>query len=419
MRGRQFVSPVLVRNGTSTVLRHIPLDQPTFREAKLQSLLFEHPEMIPVREIEPIFDGLHPLARELRVGSGFIDLVFMNDQGYLTLVETKLWRNPEARRTVVAQLIDYASHVSTWTYDELRQAVLDSRKGDPPGSTDPLVELVRDGDEDVNEREFVDRVNRNLRLGRFVLLIIGDGIREGVEQMADFLNQTPRLQFTLGLVEMGLYAVDPKADPSEFYVQPRIVARTREVTRAVVEIRTPVQPDDIHVSVPVEPVEPDDGITVMDFLDRLSQSSSPAVVSFAKWVIENAPKHGLTIVWGDAGPLLKYQDDDTGHSFTFGQLNRNGTLAFTHRLRQRCDKLGLDSSICRRYLDQVAALIPGATRYSHRTPAGKELEGVGKSVHKGEPLDRLVPHGLEWFKIIDATVQEIRMALEHRDDDGE
>ena len=36
MRTRQFVSPVLVRNGTTTVLRHIPLDQPTFREADLQ-----------------------------------------------------------------------------------------------------------------------------------------------------------------------------------------------------------------------------------------------------------------------------------------------------------------------------------------------------------------------------------------------
>ena len=375
--------------------------------------------MIPVGEIEPIFDGLLPLARELRVERGFIDLVFMNDQGYLTLVETKLWRNPEARRTVVAQLIDYASHVSTWTYDELRQAVLDNRKGDGPGSSDPLVELAHDGDEEVNEREFVDRVNRNLRLGRFVLLIIGDGIREGVEQMADFLNQTPRLQFTLGLVEMGLYAVDPKADPSEFYVQPRIVARTREVTRAVVEIRTPVQPDDIRVSVPVDKAKAEDGLTVMAFLERLSRKSSPAVVGFAKWVIEKAPEHGLTIAWGDAGPLLKYLDDDTGHAFTFGQLNWKGILTDTHRLARRCQKLGLDSLIYRRYLDQLAALIPGAACYSHRTPSGRELEGVGKSVHKGERLGRLVNHGPEWFKIIDATVQDICAALENRDDDGE
>ena len=157
--------------------------------------------------------------------------------------------------SVVAQIIDYASHLSTWTYDALRQAVLSCRHNDAGTSSDPLVDLASDGADDVDEREFVDRMNRNLRLGRFVLLIVGDGIHEGVEQMADFLNQTPQLQFTLGLVEMGLYALDDKAHPADFFVQPRIVARTREVTRAVVEITTPVQPDAIHVSVPPTPTK--------------------------------------------------------------------------------------------------------------------------------------------------------------------
>ena len=90
MTTRQFVSPVLVRNGTATVLHHIPFGKRAFKEADLQALLFAHPTLIPVGDIEPIFDGLRPLARELRVGSGFIDLVFMNDEGYLALVETKL-----------------------------------------------------------------------------------------------------------------------------------------------------------------------------------------------------------------------------------------------------------------------------------------------------------------------------------------
>ena len=419
MKARQFAAPVLVRNGSATVLRRVPLDEPRFREADLQALLFAHPTLIPVGDIEPIFDRLRPLARELRVRSGFIDLVFMNDEGYLTLVETKLWRNPEARRTVVAQLIDYASHLSTWTYTKLRQAVLESQS-DAQASTDPLIDLVDDDDEGVNEREFVDRINRNLRLGRFVLLIVGDGIHEDVEQMADFLNQTPQLQFTLGLVEMGLYAVDPKAEPPEFYVQPRIIARTREVTRAVVEIKTTVQPDEILVSVPPAETETQSGrakITESDFIEQLLLSSSPEVVRFAKWVIENAQAHGLTITWGDAGPLLKYEDAETGHSFTFGQLSRRGTLASTHRLSGAFRKHGLDRSICRRYLDQVAALIPGATVYKDRTPSGKEQEGIGKGVKKGEPLDPLVTRGPEWFKIINATVQDIREALETRDND--
>ena len=56
MKARQFVAPVLVRNGSATVLRRVPLDEPRFREADLQALLFAHPTLIPVGDIEPIFD---------------------------------------------------------------------------------------------------------------------------------------------------------------------------------------------------------------------------------------------------------------------------------------------------------------------------------------------------------------------------
>ena len=425
MKDRQFVTPVLVRDGEATPLRRVPFDERTFDELALQDLLFAHPALIPAGDIEPLFAGLRPLARELPVGGGFLDLIFMNGEGYLTLVETKLWRNPEARRTVVAQIIDYASHLSTWTYDELRQAVLACRNNAAGASSDdPLVDLASDGDDDMDEREFVDRMNRNLRLGRFVLLIVGDGIHEGVEKMADFLNQTPQLQFTLGLVEMGLYALEDKAQPADFFVQPRIVARTREVTRAVVEIKTTVQPDEIHVSVPPTPTKtPGERrpITERAFLDQLSESTSPEVVKFAESVLEQAPAHDLTITWGEAGPLLRYEDE-TGHRFTFGKLSRRGTLGDTHWLCGQCLRRGLDASIYQSYLDQVAALIPGATRRRFRTPKGTELEHVAISdgpKKGGPPLTTLVTHGPEWFEIIDATVRKIREALENRDDSAE
>ena len=302
--------------------------------------------------------------------------------------------------------------------------MLSCRRNDAVASSDPLVDLASDGDDDMDERAFVDRMNRNLRLGRFVLLIVGDGIHEGVEKMADFLNQTPQLQFTLGLVEMGLYALDDKAQPADFFVQPRIVARTREVTRAVVEIKTTVQPDAIHVSVPPTPTKAQGErrpLTESAFLEQLSESSSPEVVTFAQGVLEQAPAHDLTITWGEGGPLLRYEDE-TGHRFTFGKLSRGGTLGDTHWLGGQCLRRGLDASIYQSYLDQVAALIPGATRRRVRTPKGTELEYVATSdgpKKGGPPLATLVTHGPEWFEIIDATVRKIREALENLDDHTE
>ena len=158
------------------------------------------------------------------------------------------------------------------------------------------------------------------------------------------------------------------------------------------------------------------------FLKRLSTTSSPEVVVFVKWVIEQASAHDLTIAWGDAGPLLKYEDADAGHSFTLGQLSWRGRLSSTQRLSRRVQKLGLDASIYQVYLDQVAALIPGAIRRRFRAPSGKEWEQVAtsESPNKGIPrLDPLVTHGPEWFTIIDATVRKIRAALENRDDSAD
>ncbi|MCC7020824.1 MAG: hypothetical protein IT332_13765 [Ardenticatenales bacterium] len=82
-------------------MARVPLGEASYNEDWLQQLLFEHPQLLPVAEIEPWFDGLLPVARELPTAAGPLDLLFINPRGYLTLVETKLWRNPTARREVV------------------------------------------------------------------------------------------------------------------------------------------------------------------------------------------------------------------------------------------------------------------------------------------------------------------------------
>lgn len=48
-------------------------------------------------------------------------------------------------------------------------------------------------------------VARHLRRGEFLLLIIGDGIREGVESIVDFVQRHSGLHFNLALVEAALY----------------------------------------------------------------------------------------------------------------------------------------------------------------------------------------------------------------------
>jgi len=135
----------------------------------------------------------------------------MNSKGYITIVETKLWRNPEDRRSVVAQIIDYAKEIAEWSYEQFVEAIkrsipYKSRSGDP------LVDQFSDieGD-DFDQIVFIDRVIRNLLKGRLLLLIVGDGIQEGVEKMAGFLQQTPHLGYSLALVELAIYRESPES----------------------------------------------------------------------------------------------------------------------------------------------------------------------------------------------------------------
>jgi len=99
------------------------------------------------------------------------------------LVECKLWRNPEGRREVVGQILDYAKELSRWSSSDLHREVNRRLKRDG----NPLLEMVRAVEPKVDEIQFNDALTANLRRGRFLLLIVGDGIREGVEAIAEYL----------------------------------------------------------------------------------------------------------------------------------------------------------------------------------------------------------------------------------------
>jgi len=367
MENDQHATPIIIRDETSTILQRVPFREGLFDENWLQQLLFENRTILPFNELEPAFTGSIPIVRELPTGAGPVDLLYMNSKGYITLVETKLWRNPEARRSVVAQIIDYAKEIAEWTYDSLISAIKSTNRS--KYLKDPLVEMFCDIEEDFDERLFIDRVTRNLQTGRFLLLIVGDGIQEGVQKMADFLQQTPHLGYTLSLVELAVYRESPE-NMRTLYIQPRVLARTKEITRAIVELKSPSLRSDIVVSLPPEPSGKSKSsrrrITEEEFMEELQRSSGSEAVNFAKWILEQAEDRGIRIDWKDAGPLLKYDDPESGEFFTLGQLQKGGFLTSTSRLCGRFERLGWPSNACDDYLDEVASMIPSATKKSFR-----------------------------------------------------
>ena len=56
-----------------------------------------------------------------------------------------------------------------------------------------------------DEADFIDIVTKNISTARFLLMIVGDGIREGVEKMVSFLNSNPTMQYRFALCELEIY----------------------------------------------------------------------------------------------------------------------------------------------------------------------------------------------------------------------
>ena len=218
------------------LIPRIPLGAPAteggISEQELQTLLFHHPQALPIDSIDAAYADTVPICLELSTAAGYVDALFVNALGRITIAEFKLWRNPQARREVIGQILDYTREIASWSYEDLQREV--SKTLQKGGNV--LFDLVRATAPETDEAEFVDRVTRHLQRGEFLLLIIGDGIRESAENIVDFVQKHSGLHFNLALVEAALY----RDKDNSVIVQPRVLARTEIIQRVVFEDgRTP------------------------------------------------------------------------------------------------------------------------------------------------------------------------------------
>ena len=227
---RQHAAPVLLSEDGASILSQLSLGSgpEQINEDDIQTIIHQHPGCLPISEIDPIFADAVPICRELTTSAGYIDNLLLTAGGLPVLVECKLWRNPQARREVVGQIIDYAKDLARWTVSDLQREV--ARSTGRGGNA--IVEILGEAGFEVDEVGLADAITANLKRGRFLLLIVGDGIREGVEAIAEYLQDNAGLHFTLGLVELPVFLLP---DGQRLFL-PRVLARTTLINRTVVAV---------------------------------------------------------------------------------------------------------------------------------------------------------------------------------------
>jgi len=183
--------------------------------ASFPSLILSIPEL-EVSETEKLL-----VTRELSTSRGAIDVLIITRNLDIVLIETKLFRNPESHRTVVAQTIDYIRALSEIDMDYLKNNFKNSAYTEP----DDVDDLFEDD-------FFVSALDKNLRTGNFKVVIVGDRIHPNVLNMVESIQSAPHLAFTMYLAEIQPYELGE----DNLLIYPKIVSNTNEVERSVIKL---------------------------------------------------------------------------------------------------------------------------------------------------------------------------------------
>lgn len=379
---RALGTPILISNeGGQFPLERIYLGVGNHSEQWLQALIQTHPDILPVAEIEPGFGTLIPAAREIPCGHGYIDNLYLTPSGDIVLVETKLWRNSEIRREVVAQVLDYVSALAAMSFESFQLAV---SKGD--NAPKRLYDLISGNPDALEEADFIDAVTSNLRRGRMLVIVLGDGIRSETEALAGLLQSHAGAHFTFALVEVATW----RNDAGDILAIPSTLAKTVMIERGIVRFEgagVKVEP------VPIEVRARAQSLSMQTFMAIMAERDPGLPAAINEFIIALEPVG----VYPDLKATFSIKADlpNFNRPINFGYVDKQSKF-WTNPVSS-----DLPEQVWRPYLETLATLIGGQVIDE---PGNRYVAISGRSAPR---ISDLLPHHLAaWVAAIGKAVHE-------------
>jgi len=167
-------------------------------EAELQRYVFENPEVLPISDIKENAQ-FTVLDKETPVGTGYIDILGVDNDGDLYVIETKLFRNPD-KRTVLAQVLDYGAAIwSAYQDPEHFFQMLDGRLSTRgAGLRELLEQSFGEAAEEVEEG-----MRNCVESGAFRFVVLMDRVPSELKTLIQFVNR--HSNFSVYAVELEHY----------------------------------------------------------------------------------------------------------------------------------------------------------------------------------------------------------------------
>jgi hypothetical protein len=209
-------------------------------------------------------------------------------------------------------------------------------------------------------------MSRNLRTGNLLLLVVGEGIREGVEGLTQIIQRAPGLRFHLELIEVALYR-EKEDQEWPLHVYPRVVARTEEVVRAVVVVEPSSGATRTRVEAPPPSTERPGArpprLDEVTFFERLRAQAGEETAAAVRDLLRALGSLDLKPTWGASFVTVRFQDPSSSpvadRWIAVLGLGTDGSFFvpcydYLHRDR------GYSSSVAKEYTDTVRRLTGGS-----------------------------------------------------------
>ena len=296
-----------------------PLEEEPFSsEDQLQALIANHPELLDGKQVRPDDPRRWLLiTREKGIADQpdapdrwAVDHLIVDQDAVPTLVEVKRGANPELRRSVVGQMLEYAAHAATtWTVHDLRQTFEnagDALGFDPSGRIAEL--LQTDSEPDVDA--FWDAVATNLAACRLRLLFVADEIPDPLERVVEFLNAQ--------MTHIEVLAVEIKQFRGESFqtLVPRVIGRSAAAAGPAASGATRRQK-----------------LTRASFLEGLRNEEARDA---AAKLLDAATAAGATLFWGSSSVSIRIQ---------CSQFRQPVTVAWLHAIPNRLGWMGFKNIV--------------------------------------------------------------------------
>lgn len=303
------------------------------KEEEIQEILEKNPEIVlDIPEID-VEGNPHAMAcREFPTRNGPIDVLYLTTIGEIIIVETKLIKNPEATRTVVAQVIDYIKGLSAYQVDDFLRR-FEERISNKTS--------MHRGD------KFRHQVSESLRTGYFKAVILGDFINPSILGMVESIQAAPHLAFSILLVEANARKLN-----DEILISPRVISNTVQVERSVIRLEINLPQDKYTISSEI-PIKDREGNKPKKTWDEYIETVTPqefAIIidNFKKdWENDFPNSVNMGTVGFSTGVIL----GNTRIPIQFVYDNRLGIIT-----RSQVDKYNISDSMFDDYKEELKAI---------------------------------------------------------------